>query len=89
MRSRWLFACLCLLLTVPLLGCWDLHELNEEAIVTGMAVDKGEKHRFRLTVETMNATELAGKRGTGAAPPRFPARPLPAIHLPGRILAVS
>ncbi|MGB8957171.1 MAG: hypothetical protein WCC10_17500, partial [Tumebacillaceae bacterium] len=68
MRSRWLFACLCLLLTVPLLGCWDLHELNEEAIVTGMAVDKGEKQRYRLTVETMNAAELAGKRGTGASP---------------------
>ena len=52
----------------PLVGCWDLHELNEISVVAGMAVDKGQKYRYKLTVEAMNAIELAGKRGTGAAP---------------------
>lgn len=67
MRSWWTLM-LCLLLMVPLAGCWDLHELNEVGIVTGMAIDRGEKYRYKLSVEGLNVTELGGKRATGNTP---------------------
>lgn len=60
------FCCLCLL--VPLSGCWDYKELNQVAIVTGIAIDKGEKKKYRLTVEKLNTLELNPMQAQGNAP---------------------
>lgn len=49
---------------VPLNGCWGLHELNELTIVTGMGIDKGEDHRFLVTLEFLNAPALEEEQGT-------------------------
>ena len=59
----WLTAMI-LLLT----GCWDQRELSDISVVTGMAIDKGEKGRYKLTVEAINATELNAKTAGGNSP---------------------
>ena len=59
----WLTAMI-LLLT----GCWDQRELSNIALVTGMAIDKGENGKYKLTVEAINATELNGKTAAGNSP---------------------
>jgi spore germination protein KC len=59
----WLTAML-LLLT----GCWDQRELTDLSVVTGMAVDKGEKGRYKLTVEVINTVELNSKTAGGNSP---------------------
>jgi spore germination protein KC len=51
-----------------LTGCWDQKELAEITVVTGMAVDKGEDHKYRLSVEGINATELNNRTAGGNAP---------------------
>lgn len=49
-----------------LTGCWDKVELNEISIVTGIAIEKGEKDKFLVTVETINAPQLsADQPGSG------------------------
>ena len=59
----WLTAML-LLLT----GCWDQRELTDLTVVTGMAVDKGENGRYKLTVEAINTVELNSKTAGGNSP---------------------
>src|SRR3954453_2587866 len=59
----WLTAML-LLLT----GCWDQRELTDLSVVTGMAVDKGENGRYKLTVEVINTVELNSKTAGGNSP---------------------
>lgn len=49
-------------------GCWDRAELNEIAIITGIAIDKGENGKYRLTVESLNTSELNPKTRGNAAP---------------------
>lgn len=62
-RTLFLYACCLLLLT----GCWDRKELGEVSLVTGIAIDKGDKAKYKFTVESLNATALNPKtRGTGA-----------------------
>ncbi|MFP9130485.1 Ger(x)C family spore germination protein [Niallia sp. BSM11] len=56
--------CLGTLLT----GCWDRRELAKTSIVTGMAVDKGESFKYKLTIETTEAREMNVKTATGFAP---------------------
>ncbi len=46
-------------------GCWDRKELNEVSFVTGMALEKGEKHQYSLTVEVVNAEEFGGETTQG------------------------
>jgi spore germination protein KC len=53
---------------VLLTGCWDRRELNEVSVITGIAVDKGEDAKYRLTVEGLNSAELNPKTGGNAAP---------------------
>ena len=54
---------LCLTAIILLLtGCWDQRELSDISIITGMAIDKGEKGRYKLTIEGINATELNVKQ---------------------------
>ncbi|KPB06542.1 Ger(x)C family spore germination protein [Bacillus sp. CHD6a] len=60
---KWLCICSVLIL---LTGCWDKVELNEISIVTGIAIEKGDKAKFRVTVETINAPQLsADQPGSG------------------------
>ncbi|WP_110114595.1 Ger(x)C family spore germination protein [Bacillus sp. CGMCC 1.16541] len=47
-------------------GCWDLVELSELSIVSGLAVDKGENSRYKISVEGVNATQLNPKTGGSA-----------------------
>ena len=57
----------CLFLLVFLTGCWDRREVAEISIVTGMAVDKGEAFKYKLTIETTEAREMNPKTATGFA----------------------
>ena len=60
---------LCLTAMILLLtGCWDQRELSTITIITGMAIDKGEKGRYKLTIEGINATELNSKTAGGNSP---------------------
>ncbi|MBM6619375.1 Ger(x)C family spore germination protein [Bacillus suaedaesalsae] len=51
-----------------LTGCWDRVELNDIGIVTGLAVEKGKDHKYKLTVEVLNATENSKMEAQGNAP---------------------
>ncbi|RSK25946.1 Ger(x)C family spore germination protein [Bacillus sp. HMF5848] len=53
----------CLVLT----GCWDKVELNDITLATGIAIEKGEKAKYKLTVESLNSPELT-KDATGNTP---------------------
>lgn len=53
---------------VFLTGCWDRRELNDISIVTGIAVDPGEKKKYKLTVEVANAAEFGKQSAQGDAP---------------------
>lgn len=55
-------------LIFPLSGCWDYTELNTVAIITGIAIDKGEKKKYKITVETLNPMELNPKQASGNTP---------------------
>jgi len=59
-----IFICVSCLLT----GCWDRRELAKTSIVTGMAVDKGESFKYKLTIETTEAREMNLKTASGLAP---------------------
>lgn len=52
MKGKFLLLLICI--TFILTGCWDSVELNDIAIVTGMAVDPGEDKKYRVTLEYMN-----------------------------------
>ncbi|MRH42062.1 Ger(x)C family spore germination protein [Aquibacillus halophilus] len=41
-------------------GCWDRKELNELAILTGLAIDK-EDDEYKVTAQVLNPGEIAGK----------------------------
>ncbi|EOR27066.1 MAG: Ger(x)C family spore germination protein [Niallia nealsonii] len=51
-----------------LTGCWDQSELNQNAIVTGIAIDKGDDFKYKLSIESTSATELNPKTAQGLAP---------------------
>ena len=55
-------------ITLLLTGCWDQRELSTITIVTGMAIDKGKNGKYKLTVESINATELNDQTATGNSP---------------------
>lgn len=63
---RWAKSCV-LILLIPFLlsGCWDKIELNDIGIVTGIAVEKGEKYKYRYTVSSVNASELSKTTAMG------------------------
>ncbi|MEK4670054.1 Ger(x)C family spore germination protein [Niallia sp. FSL R7-0271] len=58
----------CLFLLIFLTGCWDRRELGDVSIVTGMAVDKGETFKYKLTIETTEAREMSYQTAAGLAP---------------------
>lgn len=49
-------------------GCWDQVELNDIGIVSGIAIEKGENSKYRLTVEVINAAELSKQGAQGNTP---------------------
>lgn len=49
-------------------GCWDRTELNEVAIVTGIALDPGEDKKFRVTVGIVNSSQFTKQGGGDSAP---------------------
>lgn len=51
-----------------LTGCWDKTELNDVSIATGIAVDKGEEKKYKLTVEVVNSSEFSKQGAEGNAP---------------------
>ena len=61
-----------LLLGVPLLltGCWDSVELNRRAIVSGVAIDRGqsEAEKYVLSFQVIVADEISGENARGISP---------------------
>ncbi|MFT8323001.1 MAG: Ger(x)C family spore germination protein [Bacillus sp. (in: firmicutes)] len=55
---------ICFLLT----GCWDRKEISKNTIVTGIAIDTGEKQKYKITIEGTNAVELNPRTAQGIAP---------------------
>ena len=55
-------------ISLLLTGCWDQRELSTITIVTGMAIDKGKNGKFKLTIESINETELYDQTATGNSP---------------------
>jgi spore germination protein KC len=55
-------------ISLLLTGCWDQRELSTITIVTGMAIDKGKNGKFKLTIESINETELYEQTATGDSP---------------------
>lgn len=55
---------LCFLLT----GCWDRNELSQVMIVTGIAIDTGEEYKFRMSIESIIATEINVRTARGNSP---------------------
>ncbi|HJV46198.1 MAG TPA: Ger(x)C family spore germination protein [Bacillota bacterium] len=62
--SVFLIACCCFLLS----GCWDRRELNDIALVSGIAIDKGKNNKYKMTAEEIIASELNPKTGGKASP---------------------
>lgn len=56
------------MLIIFMAGCWDREELDEISIVTGIAVDKGEEKKYRMTVEVINSAEFGKQSAQGNAP---------------------
>ncbi|WNS45763.1 Ger(x)C family spore germination protein [Paenibacillus sp. MMS20-IR301] len=53
-----------------LTGCWDSVELNRRAIVSGVAIDRGETEaeKFRLSFQVIVAEEISGENTRGISP---------------------
>jgi len=60
------FAVLTLLLFAT--GCWSRRELNDLAIVTGVAIDKID-NKYRVSVQVVDPGETAGKKGSSGRSP--------------------
>ncbi|MFP7474255.1 Ger(x)C family spore germination protein [Niallia taxi] len=65
---KWSKYIILLCIVTLLTGCWDRRELGKTSIVTGMAVDKGDSLKYKLTIETTEAREMNVKTATGFAP---------------------
>jgi spore germination protein KC len=48
-------------------GCWNSRELDTLAIVVGMGIDKS-GDQYKVSVQVVEPSEVAGKKGAGAAP---------------------
>lgn len=59
---------LLLLMNLVLAGCWDSIELNDIAVVTGMAIDPGDEKKFRLTLEYVNPAQFSPQSPEQGAP---------------------
>ncbi|MDP4091707.1 MAG: Ger(x)C family spore germination protein, partial [Bacillota bacterium] len=48
---------------ISMTACWNYREIDKLAIVTGVAIDKGDDQKFKLTVEVIDFT---GEKNTKA-----------------------
>ncbi|MGD6943333.1 Ger(x)C family spore germination protein [Cytobacillus gottheilii] len=64
MKRIWLLLLL-ILSTLLLSGCWDIKEVNEVSVVSGLAFDKGKEKQFRITIELLNPNELSAQTSSG------------------------
>lgn len=63
MRRKLYFLLVLLLINATILpGCWNYREIEQFAIVAGMAVDKGEQGNYLLTIEIVDMHE-GGREG--------------------------
>ncbi|MBP2112302.1 Ger(x)C family spore germination protein [Paenibacillus silagei] len=72
MRNR-IFGGIGVLFVLPMLlltGCWDSVELNRRAIVSGVAIDRGdsEAERYKLSFQVIVAEEISGEKSRGISP---------------------
>jgi len=65
---KWIKCFILICFIIFLTGCWDRRELSEVSLVTGMAVDKGDTLKYKLTIETTEAREMNYQTATGFAP---------------------
>lgn len=56
------------LVSILLTGCWDSMELNDIAVVTGIAVDPGEDHHYKMTVGYINPRQFSKQSPEQGAP---------------------
>lgn len=70
MKNRACCLILLLMLQALLSGCWDSVELNRRAIVSGVAIDRGdsEAERYRLSFQVIVAEEISGEKSRGISP---------------------
>lgn len=68
LSMKWRDVLSILLVCCLLAGCWDRKELSQVSLVTGIAIDKGEEQKYRVSVEVINPTELNTKTALGEAP---------------------
>lgn len=55
-------------LMLPLTGCWSRHELNEQAIVVGIGIDK-EGSGYTVSAQMVNPATVSGQRGVSKSLP--------------------
>ncbi|WP_216857089.1 Ger(x)C family spore germination protein [Paenibacillus tritici] len=69
-RSFCLSLALLLVLQVLLTGCWDNVELNRRAIISGIAIDRGdtEAEKYKLSFQVIVAEEISGEKSRGISP---------------------
>jgi spore germination protein KC len=63
--NRWYRVLIFLTVLILISGCWDQKELNKVSLITGIAIDKGENKKYKLSVECLNVRELYSKGGSG------------------------
>lgn len=57
-----------LIVNFILTGCWDSIELNDIALVSGIAIDPGKEKKFRLTVGYINPAQFSKQNPAQGAP---------------------
>lgn len=67
MKQKRLLICLCISMVVFVTGCWNRRELNELAIAVGLGIDKS-GDQYEVTVQVVEPSEVAGKRGGTSSP---------------------
>ncbi|WP_238649804.1 Ger(x)C family spore germination protein [Paenibacillus piscarius] len=70
MKNRAYCLLLLMMLQTLLSGCWDSVELNRRAIVSGVAIDRGdsEAEKYRLSFQVIVAEEISGEKSRGISP---------------------
>lgn len=60
-RTFLLLSIVILLSALALTGCWNYREVEKLSVVAGVAIDKGENHKYKITVEIVQIS--GGKEG--------------------------
>lgn len=89
MKQKFLFLLLIGSCLTSLTSCWDSKELNELAVVVGMAIDKAEDD-YRLSVQIVNSGEINPQLNpSGAAPIVIRSETGPTIYEANRKTSMS